>query len=136
MQVKFFQQSYNAIWRYGKKHGTKVTCFLAIKLMKDIQFVYVNISPEVAQERAKSRYTMSLNTNKDIGGRFLPQEIIEKCRTNNKYYQSKNAESVAELSHDKNIDIPTPLVYDNTGSGQIKVDSKKFLRGEYENEFN
>jgi predicted kinase len=97
--------------------------------MKNVQFVYVDIPPDVAQERAKSRYTMGLNHNKKIGGRFLPPEIIDKCRTDSKKYNSKNAESVSELAHDKNIDISTPLVYDNTGAGPVKIDSQHFLNG-------
>lgn len=96
---------------------------------KNVQLVFVNISLDAAKERAKYRYKEGLNTS-NIGGRHLPEAIINSCVPENSEFQSKNAETVVKLSNDDKLDLPTPLVFDNSGRAPIQIEFDDFKKGE------
>lgn len=94
----------------------------------DIQLVYVDIPIETAHERAKYRYREGLNTSK-LGGRHLPSSIIDSCKAENSSHESKNAETVLDLSDDRTLNLPTPIIYDNSGSAPVELDFIEFKEG-------
>lgn len=107
---------------------------------EDMQFVFVDISPEVAKERAKYRYMKGLNeglqnerdikenksTKKTIGGRYLPEEIINSCKPEGDKYSSINAETLVSIHEELNL--PPPKTYDNSGSSPIQVPYNEFTK--------
>ena len=111
---------------------------------QDMQFVFVDISPEVAKERAKFRYSSGLNEGLKveqfnqflpeeertipIGGRYLPEAVIDDCAPRGTEFSSKNAESLIELHEFSDLGLPTPKVYDNSGSGPVQIDYDNFAK--------
>lgn len=110
---------------------------------EDMQFTFVDITIEVAKERAKSRYTKGLNESLQIsrdnlfaeaneqkpvlGGRYLPTQVVESLRSKGGKHNSINAESLISLYHDKKYSFPEPKVYDNSGDEPKEVSFKDFL---------
>ena len=89
---------------------------------KQMQFMFVDITNDVAKERAKGRYLYGVN-NDTLGGRYLPNEIIEKNKpSEGSKYNSINAETLIALTKKTGLDLPTPVVFDNSGDGPVKID--------------
>lgn len=96
---------------------------------RDIQFVYVDIDITTAHYRAKERYKYGLNNN-ELGGRYLPAHVIDNSAPLvNSPHNSQNAQAVVDLFNDPCYDIPTPIIYDNTGAEPVCVSYDKFERG-------
>lgn len=108
---------------------------------KNMQFIFVDISPQIAKERAKSRYLIGLNEglkverdnldkDKDkkpvIGGRYLPEYLIDKLKPKTDNYSSVNAETLIQLHEYANLGLPEPKVYDNSGSSPIPIKYNDF----------
>lgn len=108
---------------------------------KNMQFIFVDISPQIAKERAKSRYLIGLNEglkverenldkDKDkkpvIGGRYLPEYLIDVLKPNTDKYSSVNAETLIQLHEDADLGLPEPKVYDNSGSAPIPINYNDF----------
>ena len=110
---------------------------------EDMQFTFVDITIEVAKERAKSRYTKGLNESikiardnkfaKDdeqkpvLGGRYLPNKVIELLRSEGGKHNSVNAETLISLYQDKSYNFPEPKIYDNSGDEPKEISFKDFL---------
>lgn len=103
--------------------------------LENMQFVFVDIPLEVAQERAIGRYHYGLNNEKD-GGRYLPPEVLELNRSKTGKYSSVNAEALNEVYRlNKDKGLLTPIVYDNSGDKRkdpsynpTKINYEDFLR--------
>ena len=109
---------------------------------EDMQFVYVDIDPNTAKLRAKNRYLQGLNQGintaienkyldeqkKIIGGRYLPEHIIDGCKPKGNKYSSVNAENIIELHNDKSMNLPRPKIYNNMGSEPVAIDYDKFVK--------
>lgn len=113
---------------------------------KDMQFVFVDIPIDTAKERAKHRYRNGLNNgvmndyrNKELteqdrhseqkvtlGGRHLPEYIIDNCKSENNKTSSINAETLIKL-HTGDLGLPQPIIYNNSGTEPIKKDYVDFL---------
>lgn len=109
---------------------------------KNMQFVFVNITPQVAKERAKFRYAKGLNegikveqenlanSSKQkttvVGGRYLPEYIIDDSKPKTKNYSSVNAESIIDLHEYADLGLPKPKVYDNSGSAPVEIKYEEF----------
>jgi len=95
-----------------------------------IQPVFVDISPETSKERAVRRYSRGMEKytvkHKGCGGRPLPGHVISSNLTEGAY-RSKNAETLVALAND-GLFTETPIVYDNEGSGPVKVDWARFVK--------
>lgn len=102
---------------------------------KNMKFVFVDISIENAKERARYRYKSGLNEEmlsedkKLIGGRFLPEYVIESSKALNSSHSSHNAETLISLHNDRELSLPRPTVYDNSGSFPVKVEYENFVSG-------
>lgn len=96
----------------------------------EIQLVFADITVDVARERAKVRYKVGLNKD-PIGGRYLPTQIIDKCKPNGDLLSSMNAETLVAISEDKGYNLKKPIIYDNSGVGPVRVDFDKFKVGGY-----
>ena len=88
---------------------------------KDMQFVFVDIPLETAEERANFRYADGLNKGLKeeghTGGRYLPKEVLYKNKSKTGKYSSKNAEALLEVYNaNKDNGMPEPIVYDNSGN--------------------
>lgn len=105
---------------------------------KDMQFVFVDIPLEVAEQRASARYARGLNSGIEeeghTGGRYLPKEVLYKNKSKTGKYSSVNAEALLQV-YDANKDagMPEPIIYDNSGNSQEdpsykpqKIDFKEF----------
>lgn len=92
---------------------------------KDIQLVFVDIPMNISHERAKYRYKEGLNNNR-IGGRYVPPTTIDLCKPKNKKHNSKNAETILKLSADDKFEMPTPIVFDNSGDQPIQLNFNEF----------
>lgn len=111
---------------------------------EDMQFVYVDIDPNTAKLRAKNRYLQGLNQGintaienkyldeheqkKIIGGRYLPEHIIDSCKPKGNKYSSVNAENIVELHSDKSMNLPRPKIYNNMGSEPVAIDYEEFIK--------
>lgn len=109
---------------------------------EDMQFVFVDISPEIAKERAKGRYLYGLNegVKKEIdnkyldevdkkpvlGGRHLPERIIDECKPHGNTYSSINAENIIELHNNPDLNSPVPKIYNNVGTKPIQINYESF----------
>lgn len=109
---------------------------------KNMQFIFVDISPQTAKERAKFRYARGLNeglrvegknldrSDKDkksvIGGRYLPEYVIDESKPKTDKYSSVNAETLIQLHEDADLGLPEPKVYDNSGSAPIPINYNDF----------
>ena len=108
---------------------------------KNMQFVFVEISPQIAKERAKFRYARGLNEglrvekenldkDKDkkpvIGGRYLPEYAIDDLKPKTDKYSSVNAETLIQLHEDADLGLPEPKVYNNSGSAPTPVNYNDF----------
>lgn len=107
-----------------------------------MQFIFVDISPQTAKERAKFRYARGLNeglrvegknldrSDKDkksvIGGRYLPEYVIDESKPKTDKYSSVNAETLIQLHEDADLGLPEPKVYDNSGSAPIPINYNDF----------
>lgn len=98
-----------------------------------IQMVFADITVDIAHERAKRRYKDGLN-NDSIGGRFLPREIIDKCKPQSNVHSSVNAETLIDVYENGGYNLKEPIVYDNSGSSPERTDFYKFKNGGYNNE--
>ena len=107
--------------------------------VKNMQFVFVDIPLETAQERALIRYRKGLNDSISsdehaIGGRYLPPYVLETNRSRTGVYSSKNAEALLAVKSVYNSSgLPDPIVYDNSGNSfenpeykPTKVDFEEF----------
>lgn len=88
---------------------------------KNMQFVFVDIPLEVAEERANFRYASGLNEavedDSSVGGRYLPKEVLYKNKSETGRYSSKNAEALLQVyGANKGKGMPEPIVYDNSGN--------------------
>ena len=92
---------------------------------KKMNFIFVNIPLVVSKERAKNRYVRGLNKF-NIGGRWLPEFVIDKSSSKTGKFDSQNAESIVDLY--KNYGINKPLVFDNTNS-PTQLDFNEFMKG-------
>lgn len=115
----------------------------------DMQFVFVDIPIDTAKERAKSRYREGLNKgvinshrnaeliyegrdneqNKTMGGRYLPESIIDESKPRNGNSSSCNAETLIKLHANVDLGLPQPIVYNNAGTEPVKKDYVDFLVG-------
>lgn len=94
---------------------------------KDMQFVFVDIPLEVAGDRAIGRYSNGLNIaiapkkpGDEIGGRYLPPDVLYKNKSLTGKYSSKNAEALIKVyGHFSEKGMPKPLVFDNSGDSRI-----------------
>lgn len=112
----------------------------------DMQFVFVDIPIETAKQRAVGRYKYGLNDGiqndiynnklaeegrKDeqkitVGGRYLPESVINQSKPKGTMYSSVNAETLLDLARDKSLNLPEPIVYDNSGAKPVKMNFKEF----------
>lgn len=88
---------------------------------KDMQFVFVDIPMNEAEERAIGRYSYGLNEGIESkgehdGGRYLPPEILHRNKSKTGSQSSINAETLIQV-HEANREkgLPKPIVYDNSG---------------------
>lgn len=116
---------------------------------KDMQFVFVDIPIDTAKERAKNRYREGLNNGvlndhrnaelvsegrhgeqkKTMGGRFLPEHIIDESKPESGNRSSCNAETLIKLHTNADLGLPQPIVYNNAGAEPVKKDYVDFLVG-------
>lgn len=92
-----------------------------------VEAMFVDISMETSEERAGARFSQGMAdyiTGKDpIGGRWLPGSVnSSQAPANPKYFQSKNMEALLTLAEDKGIFTSEPVVYDNSGTGPVRMD--------------
>lgn len=96
--------------------------------VEDMQFVFVDIPIEIAEERTIGRYQYGLNQGLEeerqgrtsIGGRYLPKNILHKNTPNNNAYHSRNAEAIVDVwSVYRQHGLPKPIVYDNSGNSFV-----------------
>lgn len=88
---------------------------------KDMQFVFVDIPLEVAEERANFRYFVGLNDGIQkeghTGGRYLQKDVLYQNKSKTGKYSSVNAEAMLEVyNRNKDKGMPEPIVYDNSGN--------------------
>lgn len=86
-----------------------------------MQFVFVDIPLEVAEERANFRYFVGLNDGIQkeghTGGRYLPKDVLYQNKSKTGKYSSVNAEAMLEVyNRNKDKGMPEPIVYDNSGN--------------------
>lgn len=92
----------------------------------------VDITPDTAISRTKSRYREGMDGyiasgGKTIGGRYLPESLIKKQRTDDSsIYDSKNAENFVKMVEDGWIS--KPKVFDNNGKKPRKIYYEDFIK--------
>lgn len=116
---------------------------------KDMQFIFVNIPIETAKERAKYRYLMGLNRGiendynnyqlefegkddkktRTLGGRYLPESVIDNLKPKGTIHDSVNAEVLIKLHEDSELNLPRPKIYDNSGTEPVEKAYSDFLIG-------
>lgn len=151
---KLSSQGKNLIYDFTCKNEEKTKMRLSGLIdkgyeTKNMQFVFVDIPVETAKERAKFRYVQGLNEgiendhkNKELefegkldeqrltlGGRYLPEEVIDKSRPKGRIHSSINAEVLITLHEDRELNLPTPKIYNNAGSAPVKKEYTDFLIG-------
>lgn len=95
----------------------------------NMQFVFVDIPVDTTIERTKGRYMKGLNNDK-FGGRYLPESAVMSSKPDkSSKYNSKNAEVIMALSNNEELNIPNPIIYDNSGAHPINVDFNVFKNG-------
>lgn len=103
---------------------------------KDMQFVFVDIPINVAKDRTIYRYMTGMNKHIEnpshVGGRYMPDYVLNSYKSTTGKYSSVNAETLVIL-HEKMKDkgLPEPIVYDNSGSSPVELDFKKFAERYY-----
>lgn len=98
---------------------------------KDMQFVFVDIPLETARERTIRRYEDGLNKmvkgENVVGGRYLPDFVLDASASKTGKYSSVNAEVVIEMHRRlENAGLPKPKIYDNSGDREKNLDARPF----------
>lgn len=98
---------------------------------KDMQFVFVDIPLETARERTIRRYESGLNAmvkgENTVGGRYLPDFVLDASASKTGKYSSVNAEVVIEMHRRlENAGLPKPRIYDNSGDKETDPDARPF----------
>lgn len=98
---------------------------------EDMQFVFVDIPLETARERTIRRYEDGLNEmvkgGNTVGGRYLPDFVLDASESKTGKYSSVNAEVVIEMHRRlEDMGLPKPKIYDNSGDKEIDPDAKPF----------
>lgn len=87
---------------------------------KDIKAVFVDIDPDVSVGRAESRYQRGMDNytalGRGNGGRWLPKSVIDKNRSDDPNFKSKNAKAVVEL-HRAGVFTEEPEIWNNNIDG-------------------
>lgn len=110
----------------------------------EFRAVFVDISPEVSQQRGYARYVEGMeaytqqarvfrdeNLPVPIGGRPLPKGVISsQLPPKGSIFRSKNAEALTELQREGYF-TETPLVFDNSvnGAEPFEIPYRDFLTG-------
>lgn len=134
---KLSEQGKNIIYDFTCKSRRKTESIINTLIKENLyssenmQFIYVDIDPEIARERAKSRYQRGLTKyvlgENNIGGRFLPESVIDSCiPVENNGFSTINAENLVKLYNDSRYKFPTPIVYENTKSA-TKISYEDFI---------
>ena len=94
--------------------------------------LFVHIPPETSKERGQYRYHEGLNETlrnggDGIGGRPLPDHVVDSQRPEVSEMLSKNAENLVQMTA-KGLFKNTPRVFDNSGSGPEELNYDKFSR--------
>lgn len=96
-----------------------------------VQGMFVDIDLDQSKTRAQLRYQRGLLAHaNDIGGRVVPSEIIERQRSDDPRFRSRNARVFSELGRDGVFD-GSPIVYDNNGSGPRRASFEDFVEGRH-----
>lgn len=94
-----------------------------------MQYVFVDVKLETSLERTKSRYKYGLNKG-GVGGRYLPEDVLYKSKAQNPdKFHSRNAEAISALSKDKELNLPEPIVFDNSGNKPKELNFSDFKNG-------
>lgn len=120
------QQNKNIVYDFTCKNADSTTRRMNILKNagykeKDMQFIFVDIPLEVAEERANFRYSVGLNDGIQkeghTGGRYLPKGVLYQNKSKTGKYSSVNAEALLEVYYrNRDKGMPEPIVYDNSGN--------------------
>lgn len=87
--------------------------------IRDMQYVFVDISVDTSKDRAVSRYRQMVSSK--LGGRFLPVSVYEKNVPSDNQFNSRSAETCYNLSSRLLRDYGVvPIVYNNEGTGPVR----------------
>lgn len=89
---------------------------------KNISLHFVDVSVETSKNRCLSRYLNGLNAFKKgqgHGGRYIPENILEKLKCSDEAYSTVNAKVVSELKKKKLKGLKI-FEYDNNGREPIR----------------
>lgn len=129
-------EGYNIIYDYTAKSSDSTRDRMKILKEngyeeKDMQFVFVDIPLETARERTIRRYEAGLNEmvkgENSIGGRYLPDFVLDASKSKTGKYSSVNAEVVINIHEEfKEMGLPKPKIYDNSGDREKDPNAKPF----------
>lgn len=70
---------------------------------KDSNFVFIDVSIDTAKRRTMDRYIHGIKENmmdsNSLGGRYIKNDVLEKNRSRNSKFNSKNAENFYIISN-------------------------------------
>lgn len=98
--------------------------------IEDIQIEFINITPDEAIIRAKRRFFVGMNKDPKLGGRHLPEYIIDNSRAPSEeshWADSRNATVIRDLKNKYGDRFKTPNIYDNNGKSARKIPYDEFL---------
>lgn len=103
---------------------TRLSLYISKGYKPNIHFV--NISIDTAKERAMSRYKIGMDSyirgENEFGGRFIPNHVIEKRKSNSENYLSTNEQIFHLIRYDGDLKCNTYL-YEN--EDKLKFINKK-----------
>lgn len=93
-----------------------------------IQMVFVDVPLSISKERAKYRYKEGLNNFKGYGGRWVPSHVQNNQKSISNKFNTKNSEVIVKIGTNKNLNLPKPIIFDNTDI-PTKIDFNDFKLG-------
>lgn len=127
LQKRLANQGKNVIYDMTSKKRESVERRMGIfkeqgYKVEDMTIVFVDIQLETSKQRAMERYTHGLNDyvmgRNNLGGRYIPDSVLEDCKPTMKGKHSKNQEVFENIVQDKTIPMQA-ISYSNEVYGQV-----------------
>lgn len=129
LQLKLCEQGKNIIYDMTSKTLKSVNNRISVfknqgYRIEDATMIFVDIKIETSKNRAYNRYMEGINNyiigKSTQGGRYIPEEIFNKCKPTWENTNSINQEVFKSIQMNKNIPIKT-IEYNNDGTKPKKI---------------